>query len=319
MSGLAPTKPNQGAQAFGARTSSRAAAGGADNRAVAAKLEEYASLLEQQQANSFRVKAYEHAAQVIAGLERPVGEILATEGQAGLTALPGIGVAIAGAVTQLADTGRWPQLERLRGTLEPEALFRSLPGVGPQLARGLAEDMHLDTLEALESAASDGSLDQAKGWGRKRVAMVRAATAERLGRARLRARGEPSSRPGVDLILDVDREYRRKAAAGELRRIAPKRFNPTHEAWLPILHAERGPWSFTALFSNTAKAHELDRTRDWVVIYHHTDAAPEGQCTVVTETHGPMAGLRVVRGREAEGGLPPGSGDRADAGASVKG
>jgi hypothetical protein len=130
--------------------------------------------------------------------------------------------------------------------------------------------------------------------------MIRAATAERLARVRMRARGELSPRPAVALLLDVDREYRRKAAAGTLRRIAPKRFNPTHEAWLPVLHTERGPWSFTALFSNTAQAHDLGRTADWVVIYHHTDAAPEGQCTVVTETHGPMEGRRVVRGREAE-------------------
>jgi hypothetical protein len=295
MSGAASSNP-----ATGAIASNPGAAGVAVNRAIAAKLHEYASLLEQQEANPFRVRAYLRAAEVIAGLDRPVHEILAAEGQEGLTALPSIGTGIAGAVAQLAQTGRWPQLERLRGTLEPEALFRTLPGVGPRLAHGLAEDMRLDSLEALESAASDGSLDQAKGWGRKRVAMVRAATAERLGRARARARGEPSPRPGVDLILDVDREYRRKAAAGELRRIAPKRFNPTHEAWLPILHAERGPWSFTALFSNTAQAHDLGRTGDWVVIYHHTDDAPEGQCTVVTETHGPLAGRRVVRGREGE-------------------
>jgi hypothetical protein len=275
-------------------------AGVSENRAVAAKLQEYASLLEQQQASPFRIKAYERAAQVIAGLDRPVSALLAAGGQDGLTALPSIGVGIAGAVAQLVKTGRWSQLERLRGTLEPEALFQTLPGVGPRLARGLAEEMHLDSLEALESAASDGSLDQARGWGRKRVAMVRAATAERLGRARMRARGEATAGPGVDLILDVDREYHQKAGAGALRRIAPKRFNPAHEAWLPILHTERGRWSFTALFSNTAQAHELGRTGDWVVIYFHTDAAPEGQCTVVTETHGPMAGRRVVRGREAE-------------------
>jgi hypothetical protein len=300
MSDVGPTISNAGAQGEGGVPSHPKPSGLPENRAVAAKLQEYASLLEQQQANPFRVKAYERAALTIAGLDRPVGEILASEGQEGLTDLPSIGVGIAGAVSQLVRTGRWPQLERLRGTLDPEALFRTLPGVGPGLARGLAEEMHLDSLEALEAAASDGRLDRVKGWGRKRVAMVRAATAERLGRTRMRARGEGAPRPGVDLILDVDREYRQKAASGTLRRIAPKRFNPTHEAWLPILHTERGPWSFTALFSNTAQAHSLERTGDWVVIYYHTDAAPEGQCTVVTETHGPLAGRRVVRGREAE-------------------
>ena len=82
--------------------------------------------------------------------------------------------------------------------------------------------------------------------------------------------------------------------------IAPRRFNPSGAAWLPILHTERDPWRFTALYSNTARAHELGRTRDWVVIYFHQDDEVEGQRTVVTETLGPLAGHRVVRGREGE-------------------
>ncbi|NIW87025.1 MAG: DNA-binding protein, partial [Gammaproteobacteria bacterium] len=82
--------------------------------------------------------------------------------------------------------------------------------------------------------------------------------------------------------------------------IAPLRFNPTNEAWLPILHTTRDHWHFTVLFSNTARAHELDRTRDWVVIYYYDDHHQEGQHTVVTETRGPLAGKRVVRGRESE-------------------
>ncbi len=36
------------------------------------------------------------------------------------------------------------------------------------------------------------------------------------------------------------------------------------------------------------------------MIYYETDALPEGQCTVVTETRGALAGRRVARGREEE-------------------
>jgi len=92
----------------------------------------------------------------------------------------------------------------------------------------------------------------------------------------------------------------RKAADGSLRTIAPKRFNPSGEAWLPVPHAQRGEWHFTALYSNTARAHELGRTRDWVVIYYYDGDHVEGQCTVVTESRGALAGKRVVRGREEE-------------------
>jgi hypothetical protein len=109
-----------------------------------------------------------------------------------------------------------------------------------------------------------------------------------------------TSVPPVSVLIDVDREYREKAAAGSLRTIAPKRFNPTGAAWLPVLHTQRSDWDMTALFSNTQKAHDLGRTRDWVVIYFHRTGEPESQCTIVTETRGSLIGHRVVRGREGE-------------------
>ena len=133
--------------------------------------------------------------------------------------------------------------------------------------------------------------------GARRVEMIRSALAGMLGR---RLRAAPVTEPPVAVLLDVDEEYRRKAQAGRLARIAPHRFNPSGRRWLPVLHTERGGWHFTVLFSNTARAHGLGRTRDWVVVYFHPDAHAEGQRTVVTETWGRLAGRRVVRGRESE-------------------
>jgi hypothetical protein len=105
--------------------------------------------------------------------------------------------------------------------------------------------------------------------------------------------------PSAAQLLEIDREYLRKAQGGELPKIAPRRFNPEHEAWLPVLHLTRDGLKYTALFSNTARAHQVGATRDWVVIYWGHDHQ-ESQCTVVTETKGALAGHRVVRGREAE-------------------
>jgi putative hydrolase len=65
------------------------------------------------------------------------------------------------------------------------------------------------------------------------------------------------------------------------------------------LHTDREGWQFTALFSNTARAHDLNKTRDWVVISYEKDGH-ENQHTVVTESHGALKGRRVVRGRERE-------------------
>jgi hypothetical protein len=105
--------------------------------------------------------------------------------------------------------------------------------------------------------------------------------------------------PSTAELLDVDREYRERAGRGELRTIAPLRFNPGRESWLPILHTTRGDRHYTALFSNTARAHQLDRTEDWVVIYCDGGAG-ELRFTAVTATAGPLAGRRVVRGREGD-------------------
>jgi hypothetical protein len=82
--------------------------------------------------------------------------------------------------------------------------------------------------------------------------------------------------PAVDLLLDVDREYRERAAAGKLIKIAPKRFNAKGEAWLPLPHTAHDGWHFTALYSNTARAHAPGRETDWVIIYFHNHNQAEG-------------------------------------------
>ncbi len=267
------------------------------NIEAAAIFRDCAEILRQQKANPFRINAYVRAARTLESLEFDVRDCLEHEGVDGLVRLPSIGKGLAAAIDEIARTGRLAQLDRLRGEATPEALFQLIPGVGPALAREIHETLHIDTLEALELAAHDGSLAAVPGIGGRRAAAIRAGVATMLASGRRR---HAEQRPSVDLLLQVDEEYRRKAAAGELPTITPRRFNPKGEAWLPILHAKRSGWHFTVLFSNTARAHELGRTKDWVVIYYYDDDHHEDQCTVVTETQGPMAGGRVVRGREAE-------------------
>jgi putative hydrolase len=103
----------------------------------------------------------------------------------------------------------------------------------------------------------------------------------------------------VSLILDIDQEYREKAAAGKLKQIAPRQYNPKRIAWLPILTTTHKGYKFTVLFSNTQRAHELGKTNDWVVVYYEKGEG-ENQCTVVTEQKGSLKSKRVIRGREKE-------------------
>ncbi|NLF29538.1 MAG: DNA-binding protein [Planctomycetes bacterium] len=276
------------------------------NDRIAGMLAQVADLLERQEANDFRIRSYRQAAESVRGAPRPVAEILDERGLAGLKDLPGVGQKLAAAIAEIARTGQFGLLERLRAEVTPEAVLAEVPGVGPTLARRIHEQLGIDTLEELERAAHDGRLEQVEGIGAEKAAGVRDALAGRLSRSARRRAGQrpgerpgPADRPDVDVLLDVDAEYRRKAEAGVLRTIAPRRFNPEGEAWLPILHARRGDWEFTALFSNTARAHELGTTHDWVVLYY-THGGAEGQATVITAGSGALAGRRVVRGREGE-------------------
>lgn len=280
------------------RAAHASSAGDAENALIAMRLGEYADLLEAQGEDGFRVKAYRNAARTAETLSEPLRRLFEEGGAEALIPLKGIGRGIASAIGEMLTSGRWRQLDRLKGEVTPETLFRTLPGIGKGLAHNIVDALDIETLEDLETALRLGDTP-VPGIGPRRRAAILAALEQRLASLR---RGRPTgirtAEPSVSLLLDADRLYREKAAAGELRRIAPKRFNPTGEAWLPIMHARRGDWHLTVLYSNTARAHELGRTREWVIIYFHEDDGPEGRRTVVTERHGKLSGKRVVRGRE---------------------
>ena len=279
------------------------------NHDIATILEQVADLLEIQEAGYYRIRAYREAAQMIRSLERSIVEILQTEGRRGLEALPHIGRRLALSLDELIHTGELRLLNQLLEDVSPEDRFATIPGIGEVLAHRIHEELGIETLEELEQAAHVGRLDALKGFGRGRIRLIRDALEAMLNRSsRQRARlirwrdahvldNPDESAPSVALILDIDAQYRRLARAGKLRTIAPRRFNPDGKRWLPVMRLKRDGWWFSALYSNTARAHELGKTHDWVVIYYER-ARHQGQCTVVTETRGALRGQRVVRGRE---------------------
>ena len=280
------------------------------NEEIADALERLSLLLEVQGASNFRVRAYTNAASTARDMKTPLTEVLESEGLKGLEALPNIGKSIASIISELLSTGRIGLLERLEGQASPEELFETVPGIGVRTAHRIHETLGIETLEELELAAHDGSLNRVQGLGRRKIQGIKDALSGILSKSsRRRARRlrwlEQEMRelslykPEIELVLEVDQEYREKAARGLLRKIAPKRFNPSGHKWLPIYHTDKGKWSFTALFSNSPLAHKLGRIMDWVIIYYELDGE-EDQCTVVTEWQGQLKGRRVIRGRESE-------------------
>jgi Helix-hairpin-helix domain len=316
------------------------------NDDIAYVFEQVADLLEAQGDDYYRIRAYREGGEFIRQLKRSAIEIYAAEGTAGLEQLPHIGQRLALSIQELATTGELRLLERLLIEVSPEDLFTTVPGIGQLLARRIYRALGIHTLEALEQAAYDGTLGHIEGFGKGRVQLVRDALGTMLGRSsqrRVRARQwqqEPAAQtsiaetsiaetsiattsvattsipnpstqplaaqPSVELLLQVDEQYRYLAGAGQLRLVTPRRFNPEGQRWLPVMRLDKEGWSFNVLYSNTARAHELGKTHDWVVIYYEPAYQPadqrpgrQGQCTIVTETRGSLRGQRVIRGMAA--------------------
>jgi hypothetical protein len=267
-----------------------------DNRTIASKLLDYAHYLAARNANLYRVQAYRRAAETVFGLDQPATHLVTELGRTGLEALPGIGSHLSYTIEGLVRTGEFRTLDAEGGHTDAESLLASLPGIGRQLARRIHDELGIETLEQLEQAAHDGRLSRLQ-VGPKRLRGIIDALA-----GRFRRRPVPPTvqrEPSVADLLAIDQEYRALTEQGKLPLLTPRRFNPNQEPWLPLLRTRRDEWYYRALFSNTPLAHQLGKTRDWVVIYF-SDRGVSGQRTVVTETRGRLEGQRIVRGRERE-------------------
>jgi DNA polymerase (family 10) len=128
-----------------------------ENADIARVLSDLADLLEIQDANPFRVRAYRNASRTVDELTRPLRKTVAEGGD--LTALPGIGKEMASHIRELLSTGKLGVLEELaaqvpRGLLD---LVR-LPGLGPKKARLLHDELGIRELADLERAARAGEI-----------------------------------------------------------------------------------------------------------------------------------------------------------------
>jgi len=143
------------------------------NVEIAGLFTRLADLLEIEDANPFRVRAYRNAARVIAGDSRSMTELLA-EGR-DLTELPGIGKDLAAKVATIVQTGRLPQLEEVERRT-PRALsdLMQLPGLGPKRVKLLYRELKIRSHEDLLRAVRSGKLEKLPGFGPKIVEKIAA-------------------------------------------------------------------------------------------------------------------------------------------------
>lgn len=268
------------------------------NELVAGLFDRVAERLDVDDVDRYRIRAYRLAAHGLRTMSDDVRVVANRGGVVALVALPHIGEALAAEIVEVLHTGRLRLLERIEERACPRVTLATLPGIGATLAKRIIEALRIESLEDLEAAAHDGRLAAIPGFGVGRVRGTRLAIARALNRHPSEEGAEEGvARPPVELLIKLDARYRELASSNRLRKIAPRRFNPTHKAWLPILKCENHGWHFTLMYSNTARSHRLGKTKDWVVAYYERGGL-EGRSTLVTESRGPESGYRVVRGRE---------------------
>jgi DNA polymerase (family 10) len=145
------------------------------NSEIAEALDELGDLYELDGAVIHRIVAYRNAAKAVR--DAPVSVTgLAREGRA--TELPGIGAIIQEKVLALADDGAIPAALKLRAKFPTGLLeITHLPGLGPKRARRLYDELSIDSLDALEAAASSHQIRALKGFGPKAEESILASVA----------------------------------------------------------------------------------------------------------------------------------------------
>ncbi len=136
------------------------------NADVAAIFEEIADLLEIENANPFRVRAYRNAARQLQGMGVPVADMVAKSED--LTELPGIGEDLAAMIEEIVESGTCRTLEKLRKQTPPTITeLLKIPGLGPKRVRTLYHELDVQTVEQLARAAYDGRIRALPGFGPK--------------------------------------------------------------------------------------------------------------------------------------------------------
>lgn len=176
--------------------------------------------LEEGDPQSFRVRAYESAAQAIEAQATDLGKLTPAQ----LRQIHGIGKSTAEKIRELLETGRVAKLEALREK-HPRSVVALLriPGLGPKAVRRLRAELGVQSVDDLRAALAAQRVRTLPGFGAKSEEKL-ARTLERLdaeapvGRVPI-ARALPLATRIVDRILEVD-GVTHASYCGSLRRFA---------------------------------------------------------------------------------------------------
>jgi len=142
------------------------------NSEIAAAFDRLADLLEIEEANPFRVRAYRNAARTVGGYSRSMADMV-DKGE-DLTELPEIGKDLAQKITTMVKTGKLPLLKEVESRT-PGALsdLMKIEGLGPKRVKTLYKQLHIRSIEDLKRAARNGKIRELEGFGEKTEELIK--------------------------------------------------------------------------------------------------------------------------------------------------
>src|SRR5437868_13444212 len=154
------------------------------NPDIARLFDEVADLLEIQDANPFRVRAYRNAARTIRDFPEPLTDLVRA-GTKDLTEIPGIGDDLAEKITEIVTSGALPLQQQLARKLPAGLLdLLRIPGLGPKRVKLLYKKLKVKSAADLAKALDAGKVQKLKGFGPKMEENMRAG----LGQAQVTER-----------------------------------------------------------------------------------------------------------------------------------
>ncbi len=142
-----------------------------NNAEIARLFERVADLLEIEDANPFRVRAYRNAARTIRGYSLSMVELL-KQGK-DLSELRHIGDDLAEKIQEIVETGDLPILREIEAHT-PASLgdLLNVPGLGPKRVKALYQQLDICSIEDLRRAVYSGKIYTVKGFGEATVRSI---------------------------------------------------------------------------------------------------------------------------------------------------
>ena len=186
------------------------------NREIARIFSEIADIMEIQEGNVFKIRAYRRAALNLEGFSRDLALLSHKE----LLEIPGVGADLASRIEEYLLTGSMALYEQLKQEI-PAGVFAllAIPDLGPKTAKAIYDALRITGIEELEQAALEHRLLGIKGIKQKTEEnILRGIAAVKRGRER-----QPLGRmlPAAQELVDALKErapLERVEIAGSIRR-----------------------------------------------------------------------------------------------------